>query len=163
LLHRDAKRFRATGFPDEGERGNHICKQVWPNLFCLLLSKHNASVTIINSAFYPVHFQTGVGMEDNQFRDMSTDELYELHTLVSQILAERLTKEKTRLEERLRAVQPHHAQRHAQAMYRNPDNPSETWTGHGRRPRWITQQLSAGKRLEDLKARILAKKHVVSR
>lgn len=102
-------------------------------------------------------------MEDNQFRDMSTDELYELYTLVSQILAERLTKEKTRLEERLRAVQPHHAQRHAQAMYRNPDNPSETWTGHGRRPRWITQQLSAGKRLEDLKARILAKKHVVSR
>lgn len=102
-------------------------------------------------------------MEDNQFRDMSTDELYELHTLVSQILAERLTKEKTRLEERLRAVQPHQAQRPAQAMYRNPDNPSETWTGHGRRPRWITQQLSAGKRLEDLKARILAKKHVVSR
>lgn len=102
-------------------------------------------------------------MEDNQFREMSTDELYELHKLVSQILAERLTKEKTRLEERLRAVQPHQAERHAQVLYRNPDNHSETWAGHGRRPRWITQQLSAGKRLEDLKTGILVKKHVVNR
>jgi DNA-binding protein H-NS len=101
-------------------------------------------------------------MEDKQFREMSTDELYELHTLVSQILAERLTAEKTRLEERLKAVLPLQ-QRHAPVLYRNPDNSSETWTGHGRRPRWITRQLSAGKRLEDLKTKILAKKHIVNR
>lgn len=102
-------------------------------------------------------------MEDNQFRGMSTDQLYELHTLVSQILAQRLTEEKSRLEERLRVVQPHQAQEYTQVLYRNPDKPSQTWTGHGRRPRWITEQLSSGKRLEDLRARIFARKSVGNR
>ena len=26
--------------------------------------------------------------------------------------------------------------------YRNPDEPSETWTGRGRRPGWLTEKLS---------------------
>jgi DNA-binding protein H-NS len=102
-------------------------------------------------------------MEDNQFRGMSTDQLYELHTLVSRILAQRLTEEKNRLEERLRAVQPHQTPKYAQVQYRNPDKPSQTWTGHGRRPRWITEQLNSGKRLEDLKAGIVARKSVGNR
>lgn len=34
--------------------------------------------------------------------------------------------------------------------YRNPDNPSETWTGRGRRPGWIVEKLSRrGISLED--------------
>jgi DNA-binding protein H-NS len=33
--------------------------------------------------------------------------------------------------------------------YRNPDNPSQTWTGAGRKPAWITEALSSGKTLED--------------
>lgn len=28
--------------------------------------------------------------------------------------------------------------------FRNPDNPSETWTGRGRRPRWFNAALEKG-------------------
>jgi DNA-binding protein H-NS len=34
--------------------------------------------------------------------------------------------------------------------YRNPNNSSETWTGRGRKPKWVEQALSEGKTLESL-------------
>ena len=33
--------------------------------------------------------------------------------------------------------------------YRNPANPSETWTGRGKQPRWLAAQIAKGKKLED--------------
>lgn len=33
--------------------------------------------------------------------------------------------------------------------FRNPANPAQTWTGHGKRPRWLVQALEQGARLED--------------
>ena len=33
--------------------------------------------------------------------------------------------------------------------YRNPDNPSQTWSGTGRKPAWIVEALASGKTLED--------------
>lgn len=33
--------------------------------------------------------------------------------------------------------------------YRNPANPSETWAGRGKPPRWMAAQISAGKKAED--------------
>jgi DNA-binding protein H-NS len=33
--------------------------------------------------------------------------------------------------------------------FRNPDNPSQTWSGTGRKPAWIIEALSSGKTLED--------------
>ncbi|MBU8975622.1 H-NS histone family protein [Lysobacter sp. MMG2] len=33
--------------------------------------------------------------------------------------------------------------------YRNPANPSETWAGRGKPPRWMAAQISAGKKIED--------------
>lgn len=38
----------------------------------------------------------------------------------------------------------------AAAKYANPANPSETWTGRGRRPRWVVAAQEAGKSLDDL-------------
>lgn len=38
------------------------------------------------------------------------------------------------------------------AQYRNPGDTSQTWTGRGRRPAWVTEALSGGKTLDDLKA-----------
>jgi len=34
------------------------------------------------------------------------------------------------------------------AKYANPANPTETWTGRGRRPRWLAAQLKAGGRID---------------
>lgn len=36
------------------------------------------------------------------------------------------------------------------AKYGNPDDPSQTWTGKGRRPAWFVAALEAGKKAEDL-------------
>lgn len=33
--------------------------------------------------------------------------------------------------------------------YVHPENPAQTWTGRGRKPLWLREQLDAGKRLED--------------
>lgn len=38
------------------------------------------------------------------------------------------------------------------AAYVNPGNSEETWSGRGRRPRWVNDALAAGRTLEDLKA-----------
>jgi DNA-binding protein H-NS len=34
------------------------------------------------------------------------------------------------------------------AKYVNPDDASETWTGRGRKPRWLTAKLKDGDRIE---------------
>lgn len=34
--------------------------------------------------------------------------------------------------------------------YANPADPSLTWTGRGRKPRWVQEHLDAGKKLEAL-------------
>jgi DNA-binding protein H-NS len=38
----------------------------------------------------------------------------------------------------------------SKARYRNPEAPSETWTGKGRKPKWVQDHLTAGKTLKDL-------------
>ncbi|MDK3019555.1 H-NS histone family protein [Pseudodonghicola flavimaris] len=38
----------------------------------------------------------------------------------------------------------------APAKYRNPNNPEETWSGRGRKPRWVHEALSSGADIADL-------------
>jgi DNA-binding protein H-NS len=38
----------------------------------------------------------------------------------------------------------------AAPKYANPANPSDTWTGRGRKPRWVVAALGAGKSLDDI-------------
>lgn len=38
----------------------------------------------------------------------------------------------------------------ATVKYANPANPSETWSGRGRKPRWFEAALKAGKRPDDM-------------
>lgn len=37
------------------------------------------------------------------------------------------------------------------AKYRNPDNPQQTWSGRGRKPKWVQDWLAAGKALDALR------------
>lgn len=34
------------------------------------------------------------------------------------------------------------------AKYANPDDPGETWTGRGRKPRWLNAKLQEGAKIE---------------
>ncbi|SMO72052.1 DNA-binding protein H-NS [Paracoccus laeviglucosivorans] len=36
------------------------------------------------------------------------------------------------------------------AKYANPTDPDSTWTGRGRKPRWVQEALDSGKTLEEL-------------
>ena len=38
----------------------------------------------------------------------------------------------------------------AQPKYRHPENPELTWSGRGRKPRWIIEAENAGRSLDDL-------------
>lgn len=40
----------------------------------------------------------------------------------------------------------------AKAKYANPENRAETWTGRGRKPRWMEAALKAGRKPEDMLA-----------
>jgi DNA-binding protein H-NS len=37
-----------------------------------------------------------------------------------------------------------------QPKYRNPERPDETWSGRGRKPRWVEMALAHDRKLEDL-------------
>ena len=38
-----------------------------------------------------------------------------------------------------------------EAKYRNPENQFITWSGIGRKPKWVAEWLAAGKALDDLR------------
>ena len=103
-------------------------------------------------------------MNRHDFKSMSVDELWSLHQIVASVLARKISAEKVRLEERLRQlgesrstppdVKKSHARRpYPQVFpkYRNPAQPSETWAGRGKQPRWLTAQLRSGKKLDDFR------------
>jgi DNA-binding protein H-NS len=39
------------------------------------------------------------------------------------------------------------------AKYRNPNDPMQTWTGKGRKPRWMAEALERGVQLEEMEIR----------
>ncbi|MBR1230035.1 MULTISPECIES: H-NS family nucleoid-associated regulatory protein [unclassified Bradyrhizobium] len=98
----------------------------------------------------------------------SMDELWALHEQVGNILAEKITSEKRELEQRLaklnsgmmakikrpdRQVAERRAARRKYPpvlpKFQNPSDPSETWAGRGKQPRWMVLQLKAGKKMND--------------
>jgi DNA-binding protein H-NS len=102
-------------------------------------------------------------MNHPNFKSMSADELWSLHEQVTAQLARKIAAEKSRLDQRLRQLHVHapfsagkmgHARRpYPQVLpkFRNPAQPGETWAGRGKRPRWLTAQLSSGKELDDFR------------
>jgi DNA-binding protein H-NS len=43
-------------------------------------------------------------------------------------------------------------QSNSAAQFRNPEDEAQTWTGRGRKPKWVLDALSNGKSMDDLKA-----------
>jgi DNA-binding protein H-NS len=128
-------------------------------------------------------------MSRNEFKSMSTDELWALYEEIATRLAAVLAAEKSVLENRLRRLQRGIETQHATGdakssgakssgakssaakssdakssterrpyppvvpKYRNPERPSETWAGRGKKPRWLAAQLKSGKRIDDFRIR----------
>jgi DNA-binding protein H-NS len=102
-------------------------------------------------------------MKRHDLKAMSVDHLWSLHELVGSILARKISSEKARLERLSRQLGQNTEEdtkkmRHARRpypqvfpKYRNPAQPSETWAGRGKPPRWLTAQLGSGKQLDDFR------------
>jgi DNA-binding protein H-NS len=99
---------------------------------------------------------------------MSTDEMWQLHTEIGQLLSVRLNSEKRELEKRLARLRRDYElpqtestqvertslqerRRYPRVLpkYRNPDEPSETWSGRGKQPRWLIQALKTGHTIDE--------------
>jgi DNA-binding protein H-NS len=95
---------------------------------------------------------------------MSIDDLWSLHVEVSQLLQQRIKQEKLKLEERLTRLETpvsgHRPYPPVSPKYRNPDQPSETWAGRGKQPRWLVAQLRSGRRIEDFSIRVRKKRQI---
>ena len=91
---------------------------------------------------------------------MSVEDLWSLHVELSQMLQQRIQAEKLKLEERLKQLEVPVAGRRTYPLvppkYRNPDQPSETWAGRGKQPRWLVAQLRSGKRIDDFRLQTAA-------
>ena len=108
-------------------------------------------------------------MKAFQLDAMSMETLWALYDDVRKVLTVRMTRQQLDIERRLRDLQgadapsivpsidKEHPVVKAKARrpypkvmpnYRNPAEPSETWSGRGNKPRWLTAQIAGGKTLE---------------
>src|SRR6266481_7141810 len=112
-----------------------------------------------------------MSMKKIDLETMSVDDLWSLHEQISKILSARITSEKRELEKRLAvlnrgiegvvdASQSYNANGKARRKYprvfpkyRNPQTPSETWSGRGKQPRWLAAAIKTGRKIEDFKIR----------
>jgi len=101
------------------------------------------------------------------FDALSVDELWQLHEELSQILSIRLTSEKRELEKRLAQLRREKEMRQPESAdvrsaprerrkyprvfpkYQNPNEPSETWSGRGKQPRWLAAALKTGHTIDE--------------
>jgi DNA-binding protein H-NS len=106
---------------------------------------------------------------NRNWEELSLEELWTLHEELSDTLATRITSQKRELEHRLeqlnrqkvsspslRSQSPKTPTSPARRKYpkvlpkyQNPKAPGETWSGRGKRPRWLVSALKAGGRLEE--------------
>ncbi|MET4148057.1 MULTISPECIES: H-NS histone family protein [Bradyrhizobium] len=100
-------------------------------------------------------------------KSLSIDELWKLHEEVCSILSDRILLEKQGLEERLaklsggaqiekprisgRPLKANDRRKYPPVLpkYQNPNDPSETWSGRGKQPKWLVPHLKAGRKLVD--------------
>jgi DNA-binding protein H-NS len=100
-------------------------------------------------------------MEPADFKSKSVDELWAWYLEITAVLARKISSEKKQLEQRLEKLHLGALEGTARRerrpyprvfpKYRNPDDPSETWAGRGKQPRWLTAQLRTGRTLDDFR------------
>jgi DNA-binding protein H-NS len=103
-----------------------------------------------------------------ELESMSMDDLWALHERISAILSARINAEKQELEKRLAVLnrgmgiagavgdgrslseKPRRKYPRVLPKYRNPKT-SETWSGRGKRPRWLVAAMKSGHKIEDFR------------
>ena len=103
----------------------------------------------------------GTFMKDNYFDGLTIDDLWSLHLAISKTLSEKIIAERNLLERRLSALKPA-ARSEPRSRERrpyppvfpkffNPEDPSQTWAGRGKQPRWLLEKLKSGHHVDDFR------------
>jgi DNA-binding protein H-NS len=103
----------------------------------------------------------------DDFALMSVDELWDVYQKAEAILAKKIAIELSELKRRLAKLDAEvrsgprikDPERHSKRRpypkvlpkYQNPAQPSETWSGRGKMPRWLAAQLSSGKKIDNFR------------
>jgi DNA-binding protein H-NS len=105
-----------------------------------------------------------------ELESMSLDALWALHERISGILSARIKAEKHELDKRLAVLgrgmdvtgfadgsrslgeKPRRKYPRVLPKYRNPQT-SETWSGRGKRPRWLVAAMKSGRKIEEFRIR----------
>ncbi len=101
-------------------------------------------------------------MKDTDLENMSHDALWDLHQKILEVLSRRLEDETRKLQKQLdelgrksgktpAEMLKRRPQPKAKPKFRNPDNPSETWSGRGKMPRWLARFVEAGRSRDEFK------------
>src|SRR5262245_39469560 len=105
-------------------------------------------------------------MRRTDLETMDFDELWHLHEQLTKILSEKIATEKLELERRLAqlsrvgqtddvegtpANRPRRKYPKVQPKFYNPSQPTETWSGRGKQPKWLVAALKSGQKLEDFR------------
>jgi DNA-binding protein H-NS len=94
-------------------------------------------------------------MNERTLEVMPVNMLWALREKIDATLASKLLSEKQEIERRLaRIVGGNQKARRpypqVHPKYFNPENPSQTWSGRGLKPRWFITQLESGRTVDDL-------------
>ncbi|SRR5260221_6356040 len=125
---------------------------------------HYLTITFILDHYSTLRAMIGIIMKQAYLKSLTTDGLWSLHESIAAKLAEKLIAEKTMLEDRLRLLRNGYIEQAVRApgrrpyprvlpKFRNPEEPTETWAGRGKQPRWLRKQLRSGKRIDDFRIR----------
>ena len=102
-------------------------------------------------------------MKEADFGNMTVDDLWALRETLSDKLEARIVAEQEVLERRLAALKipserMHQARKPQRRPYPtvfpkffNPEDPTQTWAGRGKQPRWLASQLREGRRVDDFR------------
>jgi DNA-binding protein H-NS len=104
-------------------------------------------------------------MSELDLKGMEFEELWLLHERLTDILSEKITAEKLELEKRLARLNPtqlvgqidiktrgkRRRYPKVRPKYFNPQSPTETWSGRGKKPRWVVAALRSGHQLEEFR------------
>ena len=101
-------------------------------------------------------------MKDKDLEKMSLDDLWSLHQKILPLLDRKLQQETHKLQTQLDElgrkfggspsdVPQRRPYPKVEPKFRNPNNPSETWSGRGKQPHWVRNLLAAGTSLDDLR------------
>jgi DNA-binding protein H-NS len=107
-------------------------------------------------------------MKRSDLEILSIEELEVLHQNMTATLRAKISAEKKVLEDRLSQLNGRFRVKQTTETperrsyptvlpkFRNPEQPSETWTGRGKKPRWLAAQLKSGKQIDDFRIDLAA-------